>query len=100
MCASRSTLRAPPPPCYNAQMSSRGAVGLAISELRELPRLIEAADGFAPVLEALGEGRAATIDGAWNSSSSLVAATLASHVPQTLLIVLAHPRDADAWAED
>src|SRR4029077_2803027 len=38
--------------------------------------------------------------GAWNSSAPLVTAALARHAPATLLIVLAHSRDADAWSED
>jgi transcription-repair coupling factor (superfamily II helicase) len=80
-------------------MSSR-RVASDISGLNDLPFLLETAEDFAPLLEALRQGRAGTIDGAWNSSASLVAATLARHAPQTLLIVLAHPRDADTWAED
>jgi len=80
-------------------MSRRG-VASDISGLQDLPFLLETAEDFAPLLDALGQGRAGTIDGAWNSSASLVAAALARHAPQTLLIVLAHPRDADAWAED
>src|SRR5207244_497354 len=39
-------------------------------------------------------------DGAWNSSAALAATALGAHVPRTLLIVLAHPRDTDAWCED
>ncbi len=46
------------------------------------------------------KGQAATVDGAWNSSAALVAATLGLKTPKTLLIVLAHPRDLDAWAAD
>jgi transcription-repair coupling factor (superfamily II helicase) len=70
------------------------------ADLRDLPRLLEAAEGFSAVLEALQRGRAATVDGAWNSSAALVAATLALRAPQTMLVVLAHPRDLDFWIED
>ena len=80
-------------------MSRRG-IASDLTGLNDLLFLLETAEDFAPLLDALGQGRAGTIDGAWNSSASLVAATLARHAPQTLLIVLAHPRDADAWAED
>ena len=68
--------------------------------MRDLPRHLEATEGFAALLDALRARRAATIDGAWHSSAALAAATLGLAVPQTLLIVLAHPRDLDAWAED
>ena len=55
---------------------------------------------FAPIAAALKKGQAATVDGAWNSSAALAAATLGLQAPKTLLIVLAHPRDLDPWAED
>lgn len=51
-------------------------------------------------MQTLHDGLAATVDGAWRSSASLVGATLGLHVPGTLCIVLAHPRDLDAWDED
>jgi transcription-repair coupling factor (superfamily II helicase) len=72
----------------------------AFDTLRALTQAVEQAEGFDLVLAALKNRNAATIDGAWNSSAALVAATLGSHVPSTLLIVLAHPRDSDAWSED
>ncbi len=70
------------------------------ADLRDLPRLLEGAEGFSAVLDALQRGRAATVDGAWNSSAALVAAALALRAPQTLLVVLAHPREVDFWIED
>ena len=45
------------------------------SALTDLPRWIEAAEDFALVTAALHKGEAATVDGAWNSSAALVAAT-------------------------
>jgi transcription-repair coupling factor (superfamily II helicase) len=68
--------------------------------LQELPRWLEAAEGFAAVVEGLLRAQAATIDGAWSSSAALVAATLGLHAPATLLVVLAHPRDLDDWGGD
>jgi transcription-repair coupling factor (superfamily II helicase) len=68
--------------------------------LRDLPGWLETAEDFALITDALRKGQAATVDGAWNSSASLVAATVGLDAPKTLLIVLAHPRDLDAWAED
>jgi len=76
------------------------ATAAPIGELSGLVHLVEATEGFGPLAAALQQGRAGTVDGAWNSSASLVTAALARHAPQTLLIVLAHPRDSDAWAED
>src|SRR5262245_47690807 len=68
--------------------------------LRDLPKWVEASAEFAPIAKALAAGRAATIDGAWKSAASLSAATLLGRCPKTLLIVLAHPRELDNWAED
>ena len=68
--------------------------------LRDLPGWVEAGEDFARITTALQKGHAATIDGAWNSSAALAAATIGLKASKTLLIVLAHPRDLDAWAED
>ena len=68
--------------------------------LRDLPALVESAEGFASVLSALSERRSAVVDGAWGSSAGLAAATLARHVSGTLLVVLAHPHDLDGWSGD
>lgn len=80
------------------------SIGSATSELpahlTALPRWLEGTEGFSALVQALLAGQAATVDGAWNSSASLVAGTLATRVPGTLLVVLAHPRDLDAWEAD
>jgi transcription-repair coupling factor (superfamily II helicase) len=68
--------------------------------LADLATLLKRTDGFEVVLSALEQGRSATIDGAWGSSSALVAAALAREADQTVLVVIAHPRDLDAWAGD
>ncbi|MBX9677442.1 MAG: transcription-repair coupling factor [Gemmataceae bacterium] len=68
--------------------------------LKDLPQWVEVAEGYAPVVESLRAGHAATIDGGWHSASSLVAASLALNAPKTLVVVLAHPRDLDSWAAD
>jgi transcription-repair coupling factor (superfamily II helicase) len=75
-------------------------VPAAIDQLQDLTGLIRRAEGFAPVLAALQQGRSATVDGAWGSSAALAAAAIAQEVPQTLLVVIAHPRDVDGWAGD
>jgi transcription-repair coupling factor (superfamily II helicase) len=81
-------------------MSSGPATRALPGQLHELPRWLEGAEGFPALLQALEQGNAATVDGAWNSSSALVAAALGLKAPATLLIVLAHPRDLDSWDED
>jgi transcription-repair coupling factor (superfamily II helicase) len=68
--------------------------------LKDLSLGIQQVEGFPGVIAALQKGRAATIDGAWNSSAALAAGALGLQAPHTLLIVLAHPRDLDAWSED
>src|SRR6516162_8176725 len=73
---------------------------LAFDSLKDLTLAIQQVEGFHGMVAALKNGRAATIDGAWNSSAALVAAALGLHAPRTLLLVLAHPRDTDAWCED
>jgi transcription-repair coupling factor (superfamily II helicase) len=76
------------------------AISSAPENLKDLTRLVQTAEGFHPVVAALKNGHSATIDGAWGSSGALVTAALGLHVPRTLLIVLAHPRDVDGWVED
>ena len=76
------------------------AAAVALNQLTDLPALLQTAEGFEPLLAALRQGRSGAIDGAWGSSAALSAATLAAHVPHTLLVVIAHPRDVDAWAGD
>jgi transcription-repair coupling factor (superfamily II helicase) len=71
-----------------------------LAGLRELARLVQRTEGFHPLVAALKNGHGATVDGAWGSSASLAAAALGLHAPKTLLIVIAHPRDLDAWADD
>jgi len=67
--------------------------------LADLPRLVEAAEGWGRLLDALAERQSGVIDGAWGSSAALAAAALARSA-RTLLIVLAHPGDVDNWQRD
>jgi len=73
---------------------------LTLDTLADVTRLVHDAEGFQPIVAALQNGRGAVVDGAWGSSSALVGAALGQHVPRTLLVVIAHPRDLDAWADD
>lgn len=72
----------------------------ALDSLQRLTQLVEHVEGFPAILAALARGRSATIDGAWGSSATLASAALARHAPRTLLVVLAHPRDVDAFTEE
>src|SRR5438067_9185768 len=71
-----------------------------VDNLKDLTRVVQTAEGFHPLVAALKNGHGATVDGAWGSSGALTAAALGLHAPRTLLVVVAHPRDADGWVED
>lgn len=81
-------------------MPSKTLSAPSATSLQDLTRLVQLAEGFPMVLDALHGGRSASVDGAWGSSASLVAAALGTNAPRTVLIVLAHPRDVDGWTED
>src|SRR5262249_36395503 len=72
----------------------------AVDTLTDLVSIIQTAEGFPELLAALQAGRSGTVDGAGGSSAGLAAAALVQQVPQTLLVVIAHPRDLDAWSTD
>src|SRR5437868_4288512 len=78
----------------------RTARDARLESLQDLTRIIQTAEGFHPLVAALKNGRAASVDGAWGSSASLVVAGLGRHAPGTMLVVLAHPSDVDGWADD
>src|SRR5262245_3379026 len=80
--------------------ASAAVAPATVKDLRDLFDLLERAEGFAALQESLRAGKSGTIDGAWGSSAALAVATLARHVPQTLLVVLAHPSDVDGWLAD
>ena len=72
----------------------------APAALADLPGLLSTSEGYAPLAETLRAGRSGAIDGAWGSSAALAVAALAGEAPPTLLVVIAHPGDLDAWAGD
>src|SRR5579871_6492853 len=72
----------------------------SIESLKDVTRAIQSAQGFHALTAALLNGRGATVDGVWGSSGGLVVAALGLHAPQTVLVVIAHPRDVDSWVED
>jgi transcription-repair coupling factor (superfamily II helicase) len=72
----------------------------APATLLDLADHLRRAEGFDGVVAALEQNKSATVDGAWASSSALAVAALARHTDQPILVVIAHPRDLDAWAAD
>ncbi|HTK75486.1 MAG TPA: transcription-repair coupling factor [Gemmataceae bacterium] len=72
----------------------------APAALADLARLLSTSEGYAPLAETLRAGRSGAIDGAWGSSAALSVATLSNEAPPTLLVVIAHPGDLDAWSGD
>lgn len=81
-------------------MSARTTDLVLPGHFAELPRFLEGCGGFSALVKSLQSRHAATVDGAWNSSASLTAASLVRHAPKTLLVALAHPRDLDSWDQD
>jgi transcription-repair coupling factor (superfamily II helicase) len=55
---------------------------------------------LAPALAALARGASASADGAWGSSSALAAAAAVCRAPASVLVVIAHPGDLEAWEAD
>jgi transcription-repair coupling factor (superfamily II helicase) len=76
------------------------ALAPGVQGLADLPRLIEAAEGFAPLAQVLRAGRSGAVDGAWGSSAALAVAALSRQASATVLVVIAHPGDLDAWSSD
>ena len=72
----------------------------ATNHLHQLTRRIQTTEGFHALVASLKNGHGGSIDGAWGSAAALSDAALGLHAPHTLLVVLAHPRDVDGWAED
>src|SRR5947209_18533822 len=72
----------------------------ALNTLKDLTRLVQTAEGFPALVAALKNRHSGTVDGAWGSSAGLVTAALGLHAPQTVLVVIAHPRDLDGWVDD
>jgi transcription-repair coupling factor (superfamily II helicase) len=73
----------------------------AAVRLRELPRTLDAHEGFAAALAALQSGQAATFDGVWGSSCALLAARLVEERSGgPLVVVLPTSAEMDAFCDD
>ncbi len=73
------------------------------TRVRDLPDLLDlcrSAPWYEMVVSGLKDGRTASIDGAWGSSSALVASALGRACPATLLVVLPRISELDDFALD
>ena len=71
-----------------------------ITQLMDLPSRLLAQPGMAEVIAKLRDGKDATIDGAWGSSSALVAVALRHQAESTLVVVVPHEKDVDGFTSD
>jgi transcription-repair coupling factor (superfamily II helicase) len=81
-------------------MANADSAATASDRLLELVGCLERQQGFAEVVGSLTGGHAATLDGVWGSSCALVAATLAAHVPATLVVVCPQVDQVDELIDD
>lgn len=71
-----------------------------LNRLSDLVETLRVADGFDAVLGALRAGHSGAVDGAWGSSAALTVAALGADAPATVLVVVAHPGDLEAWGDE
>jgi transcription-repair coupling factor (superfamily II helicase) len=70
------------------------------ARLFELVDRFERQDGFAAIIDELSAGQAATLEGVWGSACAPTAAAFARHVPETLVVVVAHEDHIDPVIDD
>ncbi len=68
--------------------------------LLDLPRRLESHENFDRVIEALGEGGRATLDGVWGASRALLIAALAPHCRGSLVVVCPKGEQLDRCCDD
>src|SRR5262245_26428856 len=71
-----------------------------LNRLSDLVETLRGSDGFDAVVAALRAGHSGAVDGAWGSSAGLTVAALGADAPATVLVVLAHPGDLEAWGDE
>jgi len=71
-----------------------------ITQLTDLSSRLLAQPGMAEVVARLRDGKDATIDGAWGSSSALVAVALRQQAASTVVVVVPHEKDVDGFTSD
>ncbi len=79
-----------------AQAGRRERVG----RLAGLPATLESHRGFAEVVASVRDGHGGSIGGTWGSASALAVAALASAGLPTLVVVLPHAAEAEAFVDD
>ncbi|NOY41456.1 MAG: transcription-repair coupling factor [Planctomycetes bacterium] len=72
----------------------------AAHQLIELAAQLEQQSGFSDVVASLLAGHGGTLGGVWGSSCALSAAAIVRSAPATLVVVLPHARDIDAFCDD
>ncbi len=70
-----------------------------LRELRDLPRLLDEAEGIGARLKKLKKGQDLAFSGVWGGLRGLLAATLVRHSPH-VLVLLPQAADADVTAGD
>src|SRR5712691_6281922 len=88
------------PYCFDPMQTMIATDTPTAERLSDLVETLRAADGFDAVLDALRAGQSGTVDGAWGSSAGLTVASLGADAPATVLVVLAHPGDIEAWGDE
>jgi transcription-repair coupling factor (superfamily II helicase) len=68
--------------------------------LTQLTDRLATQHGFETVVASLLQGHGATLGGIWGSSCALAAAALATHTPETLVVVCPHVDDLDDFVSD
>ncbi len=81
-------------------MAESPAVITPSTPLEELIGRLEAQQGFARVIASLQAGHAATLGGVWGSCCALIAASLARHASNPIIVVCAHMDDIDDFCDD
>lgn len=69
-------------------------------QLLELPRLLDRHSSFSDVVAALHDGGSASLEGIWGSSRALAAASLISHAPRLVVVVLPHQDQVEPFCDD
>ena len=77
-----------------------GTADKSISQLTDLSSHLTAQPGMAEVISRLRDGKDATVDGAWGSSTALVAVALSQQAPSSVVVVLPHEKDVDGFTAD
>lgn len=76
------------------------AADIGSARLTQLAERLDAQEGYAEVIASLAAGHGAALGGVWGSSCALVAANLARHAPEALVVVCPRAGDIDDFCDD